>query len=273
MGIIEGTYGHYTLAARHAIERIKNDYGDDVYIKPKALLKYGRNQDLDSGVSELVWEQGGNETLPSDNVIDTISSSNAGDTQMIVVEGHTVSGSNLTFVVQTATLNGQNQVTLSTPLYRSSRIYNATNTGDGNGAGDFLGNIYVYESGGTVTGGVPQDATKIHLFANSNGNQSNKCATSISSSDYWIVYSVTCGVKRSSGQTRVVDFTLQWRGLTNVWRTLSRLTASTNSGSVEITYDPPIIIPKNSDVRITGISSGDNTEVEASINGYLAQIL
>lgn len=260
------------LSISNSIDRIYNDYGDIVRVKPKALFKFGKNGNIGT-TSETVWDQGGNEVLPSGNTIDTVSSSDASDTQIITVEGHTESSGILTFVTQQATLNGQNQVTLSTPLYRSSRLINSTETGDGNGLGDFAGTVYCYESGGTVTGGVPQNPDDIHLVANGEGNQSNKCATSISNSDYWILTSFIVGVKRSGGQSRKVDFNLQKRSQTGVWRTIARLTSSTESGATSISFTPNVIIEKNSDIRVTAISSGNATEVDASLNGYLANVI
>jgi hypothetical protein len=262
---------YYTLGVKQAIDQIYGDYGDRVIVKPKSLLKFGKNGEVTTSF-EMVWDVGGFETMPSGNTINRISSSNDNDDQPVVIEGHTISDGNLTFVAQNATVNGQTEVTLDIPLYRATRIFNATTTGDGNGTGDFEGDVYVYESGGTVTDGVPQDSTKIHVVANSDGNQSNKCATSISSTDYWIVTSWDCGVRRSGSQARRVEFLFQMRSQTGVWRTKSRLVSTADSGTVQQELSPCIIVPKNYDVRVICVSSGADTEVESSINGYLAQI-
>jgi len=267
-------YEDYGVNLSNAIDRIYQDYGDRVRIKPKALLKFGKNGDVGTSF-EPVWDQGGFETLPSDNVINRISSSDELDNQPVIIEGHTIDQGtgDLTFVVQSATLDGQNEVSLTTPLYRSNRIYNNTTTGDGNGAGDFNGDIYVYESGGTVTAGVPQDATKIHSKANSDGNQSDKCATSISSVDYYLITTWSGGVRISGGTPRIAEFLLQMRSQTGVWRTIDRLVSSNNSGTFEQTLNPVVIIPKNHDVRVVAKSSGTGTEVDANFNGYLANII
>ena len=238
-----------------AIEQIYQTYGDTVSVeaKAKSLNKYGRNDSLGNTSFETVWQRGGNETYATGNDIDSISSSSAGDTQDVVIEGHTIDGNgDLTFVVQTATLNGQTPVTLSTPLYRATRLYN-------DGSTDFAGTVYVYESGGTVTGGVPQTSADIHIQSSGANNQSLKAATSLSSVDYWLVSQITVAVNRQ--QTRSVDFRLQVRNKGKVFRTRYATAAHSNSGAVTIDLDPYLIIPPNSDVVMKAQSSGTGTGV------------
>ncbi len=251
-------------AVLQAINTIYNDFGDVVSVenKKKSLLKFGRNDDIGTS-EEMVWLLGGFETDASGNSIDTISSSNAGDSQDVVIEGHTVSGSDLTFVVQTATLNGQSKVTLTTPLNKTTRMYN-------NDSSNFAGTVYVYEDT-AITGGVPTDLTKAHLSTDGSNNQSLKCATSISSTDYWIVTSATFSVNRQNN--RSVDFKVQVREFGKVWRTRFPFSAHSTGGGSTVAFDPPLIIPKNSDMRVVATSSGTTTGVEVSLNGYLASIV
>ena len=110
-----------------AIQEIYNTYGDLVSVgsKKKQLIKFGRNTDL-STTQEQVWLQGGTEDLPSDNIINTLVSTNAGDDQTVTIEGHTISGNNLTFVTQPATINGTTDVTLTTSLARATRLLNGS---------------------------------------------------------------------------------------------------------------------------------------------------
>lgn len=170
---------------------VASTYGDTVSVleKKKDLLKFGRNFAAGTSYS-TVWAYGdtlATEVLPTTNAIDTVSSSSTSDTGTVVIEGHTISGSDLTFVVQTATLNGRNKVVLTTPLARATRIKNT-------GAADFVGDIYVYEDD-TISAGVPTTSTKVHVTARAGyGNQSLKCATSISSVDYWFISHIKCGV-------------------------------------------------------------------------------
>lgn len=246
---------------QHAIDVIRNEDSVEVSVDTKAkdLTKFGRNTDLTT-TEELVWIQGGIETLPTTNAIDKFSSSDAGDDQDVVVEGHSISGGNLTFVTQTVTLNGQTETSLDTALARATRLYNAGST-------DFAGSVYVYEDD-TVTNGVPQTASKIHLRSDGSNNQSLKCATSLSQNDYWLLTSFVCSVNRQN--SRSVDFKLQTRDSGGVFRTKRTLAVHSNSGSREIQFRPFLIVKPNSDVRVLATSSGASTQVDAQLQGMLA---
>lgn len=237
----------------HAIRSIEADFGDTVSIweKAKTLVKFGKNPDLDSGVSETIWNTGGDETLKTANDIDVVVSTNAGDTQSVVIEGHTISGSDLTFVTQTVTLTGTTPAALTTPLARVTRLYNDSAT-------NFAGDITVEDNG-----------TSVHLTVRgTNGeNQSNKCQTAISSSDYWIITHIAGGVIGSVSAT--VEFELQIKLSGKVWRTVYRFNTSNYT---EAGGEPYLIVPPNSDVRIVGTSNTNNTDAVAAIIGYLAII-
>lgn len=148
-----------------ALAAIQEQYGDIVSVdaKKKSLLKFGRNPAVGTSF-ETIWNTGGDETYPTSNSIDKISSSNDGDTQEVVIEGHTIdSNGELTFVSQTKTLEGQTESALDTPLARCTRLYNNDST-------NFAGTVYIYEDD-TVTAGVPQTAAKIHLTVSAGKNQ------------------------------------------------------------------------------------------------------
>ena len=238
----------------YAYALIDSLYSDTVSVREKAknLLKYGKNDAITSGTPETVWQTGGDETYKTANDIDIVVSTNAGDTQDIVIEGHTLSGSDFTFVSQTATLNGTSNVTLTTPLARATRLYNVDST-------DFAGTITVEDNG-----------TSTHLTV-TEGNQSQKCATALSSVDYWIITNITGSVGRTTTATSV-DFFLQVREFGKVFRTIFEFTVTNTSGTYEHEFSQPIIVPPNSDVRMRAASTGTNTIVGASINGYLAII-
>ena len=241
----------YKLA--HAQNAIFDTYGDTVSIwdKAKTLSKFGKNSDLDTGVRETIWETGGDETFKTANDIDVVVSSNPGDTQSIVIEGHTISGTNLTFVVQTLTLNGTTNVSLTTPLARVTRAYN-------NGTTDFAGTITVKDNGSTT-----------HLTINGadGQNQSKKCQTSISQNDYYIITSLSGGVIGSVSAT--INFEFQVRDAGKVWRTIREFNSSTFT---DVHLETPIIIKPNSDIRMVGTSGTNNTKAIASFSGYLALI-
>lgn len=251
---------------QEAINRIYVEYGDKVRIKDKgkALNKFGVRSDVGTS-NTTVAQLGGtelHETYIATNGISHVSSSSTNDSEEIVVEGQTIDGNgDFTFVTQTATLNGQTKVALSTPLARCTRMYNNNGT-------NLEGTIYSFQDD-TLSAGVPQTDTKIHCIIPQGKNQSFKCATTISKDDYWILTGGTIGVGKK--QTAAADFFLEIRLKGKVFRQRDVLTASTNgSSTVPTPIVPYLIVPPNSDVRVTCAASVAGTEVVASLTGYLA---
>lgn len=238
----------------HAINEINNVYSDNVSIwqKAKSLIKFGTNGDLDSSVSETIWETGGNEALKTANDIDVVVSTSASDTQSVTIEGHTISGNDLTFVSQTVNLNGTTNVSLTTPLARANRLVNNNGT-------DFVGDITVEDNGTSVN---------LTVKGTDGQNQSKKCATSLSSVDYWIITELSGGVVGSVSAT--VNFELQIKSTTGVWRTIYEFNSSSYT---DIQLTPCIIVPPNNDIRVLGTSGTNNTQAVANIRGYLAVIV
>ena len=235
----------------HALKQIKNDYGVAAEYKPKTLAKFGRFATLGTSY-EVVQEHGGVETHLTSNLIDVVVSDSASDTGAISIEGHTIDGSgNLTFVVQTATLNGVTNVTLSTPLARATRISNA-------GAVGFVGVVTVKDDSTATT----------YVTAGPDFNQSEKAATSVSQNDYWVITDVFGGVLEKT--TASVDFSLQIKLQGGVYREAYGWSAASGSASVPHNLNVPIIAPANSDVRVMGKASASNVEVVARVSGFLA---
>jgi hypothetical protein len=254
---------------QQAINVIYSTHGHTVSVesKKKNLSRYGRNPAATTTAS-TVWSYGAtqaNEVLPTSNAIDTISSSSTSDTGSVKIEGHTISGSDLTFVVQTATLNGRNKVVLGTPLARAAFLYN-------NGSSDFVGDIYCYEES-AITNGVPNTAAKVHLKASvaQADNESDKCAASISSVDYWILTGMDVAVLKKTAA--YAEFSLQVKESGKVFRTVETISASNSSGTMFLRFDPFVIVPPNSDIRVTCIADASNTDVTADLYGVLATIV
>ncbi len=268
----------------YAARVIETTYGDvvNIYSKGKFLTKFGRTVNADSGVrTTIAGFQGAvvNETHATTNSIDRVGSDAAGDTGTVTIEGHTIDGSgNLTFVTQTKTLTGTTPVILTTPLARCTRMYKAASGSFGTPATDLVGNIYVYDLTLATghTGGVPTIATATKCMIVAGRQQSEKCATTISSTDYWIITSATISLTIRSGPIAKVEFQLETRDVANggVWRPfaaeISLQTAVQDTIKVE--YDPPYIVPKNHDFRTIAVSNVANAEVAASVGGYLAEI-
>ena len=252
-----------------AEREIQATFGDVVSIdkKAKSLLKFGKSAELTSNTLETIWSYGGNETYISDNLIDSISSSNAADNEEIYLECHTVTGTGtdqkFTFMTQVVSLNGRTRVPLPSPVARVSTIYN-------NNGIELLGSVYVYQDT-PLTNGVPQDRTKVHAHIAQGFQQSFKAATTFSDGDYYILTGGFGSV--SNKQAASVDFYLEVRSAGKVFRQGAAVSASSTGGSWEINLDPCIIIPKNSDIRITCETATQNAVVFGSFKGYLAKVI
>lgn len=245
------------------IGRIEEQYGVTVSFdtKRKALRKYGRNIDLDTGGFEQVWVTGGLEVLPTDNTITHFASTSTSDVgNVLKLEGHTIDGSgNKSFISQEITLNGQNKTALTTPLARATRLFN-------NGATEFLGTVYVSKD---VAYSVGVPASDIHITVLPGDQQTLKAATSMSSTDWFVITELAFEVKRSVNAT--VDFKLQVREQNGVWRTQFTSALSNSQPSIEYTFSVvEIIVPANADVRILAETSANNTVVDAEMAGLLA---
>jgi hypothetical protein len=253
-----------------AEREVYSTYGHMVSIdaKAKSLLKFGKSGNLSSTAGlQTVWSVDGNETYISTNLIDRVVSSSASDTQEVTIEGHTIEGSGVdakfTFVVQTATLSGQTPVALTTPLARTSRVNN-------NGSTEIVGVVAVYEDS-AVTGGVPNDTTKIHIDIPLGFQQSFKAATTFSNTDYFFL--TGCYGAVSQKQTATADFYIELREVGKSFRQITCLTASSSGGSFNIEFDPAIIIPRNADVRIRCTTGTNNAVVFTNFRGYLAKVV
>lgn len=128
--------------------------------------KFGRIGAIQASEPAHVWDFGeivGAElyVFPTTASIDTVSSSNAGDTQAIEITGLDIDYNE---VIQDVTLDGQNKVTLDTPLFRHNRVYNGS-------AVATLGDVYVYEDTAIVLG-VPTDKGAVKGYMSSVAQQS-----------------------------------------------------------------------------------------------------
>ena len=248
---------------------IQATYGDYVSIdkKAKSLIKFGKSASLTTNGLQTVWTVGGNEVYVSDNTIAYVSSSDATDAQEVTIEGHTITGTGFdqefTFVVQNVILNGQTPVALATPLARTSRMYN-------NNGQELVGRVVVYENT-TVVGGVPSDATKIHLDIPAGFQSSFKAATTFSKEDYYLLTGAYGAV--SLKQSAAVDFYVEVRDAGKTFRQVALFTASSAGGAFNIELDPCIIVPKNADVRITCETSSNNAVAFGVFRGYLAKVV
>ena len=236
--------------------------GDVLSLKSKTIFKFGRNQDLDSGVFEEIWAQGGIETYATSNSIDTIVSTDALDVYEVIIEGHTLSGSEFTFVTQTVTLTGQTDVALPTPLARCSRVTKNNGT-------EFVGLITVFDdTAGSSSSGIVTPVAAIHCEIAEGEQTSQKAATTFSNVDYGFITEVSGGP--ASRTSALLEFKLQIRKFGKVF--LTKYQWGTSGGSVVVQLEPYIIVPKNADIRILGKSNTNNTEAFASFSAIIGEV-
>jgi hypothetical protein len=93
--------------------------------------------------------------------IDSISSSDAGDTQIIEIQGI---DADYNLVIQTITLTGQATQILATPLLRVFRMKN-------NNSANLAGNVFLYINGAAVVNGVPSVPSTIRAGIETPNNQ------------------------------------------------------------------------------------------------------
>ena len=251
----------------YAVNEISAVYGDNVQVYteiPKSLLKFGRNRAVgSSGYATLMTLPTGvdNETYVETNLIAYISSSSASDTEPLSIEGHTCDGSDKTFVVQAKTLAGQTKTALDTPLCRITRSYATGNT-------DLVGTIYFYQDD-TVTAGVPQTDTKVHMMIPAGTNQTVKASTTISSTQYYLINEVYADILKKSAAFSSIVLEIRLPG--KVFRQSVEVAANTGS-RVEHEFRPYLIVPKNADVRIRAIADGASTDVSGGMQGIIVRI-
>ena len=255
-----------------AIAEIYATYGDRVSVdqKNKSLRKFGENDNVSTSGSVIMTLPSGinEETMITTNGIVSVVSSSASDTQDIdFYEGHTISGGDLTFAIENTnnTLTGRTPVTLSTALARATRARLTSPA---------VGDIYFYE-GGTVTNGVPDDGTKVHLIIPAGEIQTQKCSTSISSNDYWLIEQVTVGIIEKSSSWIEARVEIKEANDTYWYPITQWISASDNSGTVHLVTDgePILVVPKNHDVRVYARASAANVATVAGIVGYLAKVI
>ena len=257
----DGLLGTTDYWLNHAVNNVFNDFGDVISVEQKAkdLLKFGHNSAVGTTNTDIAHMPGTelHETYVTTNAINYISSDNGADTEVVNIEGHTVDGSgNFTFVFQTATLNGTTDVLLTTPLARVTRVYN-------NGSVPLVGTVSVHE------GTTPTDP-QIHIIIEAGKQQSEKCSTTISDVDYWIITSVYADVLEKTSAFADITFEVRQKG--KIFRPVVTFSAS-NSGQGLHDFKPYVVIPKNADVRLTAEAGGAGTDVSGGIQGVLASII
>lgn len=136
-----------------------------------AVNKFGHNPNV-GATRETVWDAGGIYTYMTTVATLYVSSSDAGDRHRVVVMGLDAGWNEQAVLV---TLNGQNKVQIGTgeTWIRVFRAYDDNTT-------DIDGDVYIYEDD-TLTGGVPDTASKIKIKITQGFNQTLMAVWSVPS--------------------------------------------------------------------------------------------
>lgn len=198
-------------------------------------------------------------TLSTTADIDTISSSNALDTQLITIFGL---DSNREWSIQVAQLNGQNKVTLDTPLVRINRVININGT-------DIAGVVRVYVDG-PITAGVPDVLSTIRGYINQGDNISEQALFSTPSNFRTQLLNTFTNVgKASQGAGEILaDIETRFKPLNSVSILSGHFTISTQ-GSGIIRFESPVPVPllASADIfwRVTDVSA-NGTRINCGFN-------
>ena len=162
--------------------------------------KFGVNLNITTTSDpEDIWEFGGiyNYDLFGTAPVMYISSSDSSDVgQSINVQGLDINGD---FVEQTISTNGQNNVSLTTPLWR---IYRMQNTAD---FPDILEGMLYCHTSPTNTNGVPPDAS-VRALINDGNNQTLMCLYTIPKGKVAFLYRGELGLQLEGNAGALAEF-------------------------------------------------------------------
>lgn len=271
------------VGVKQAEAVVLSTYGDTVSVaaKGKNLNKFGRSSNVDTGQRCTIAQWPGaaqyNETFVFTNAIDSVASSDATDTQVIIYEGHTISGGDLSFTDGEVTLTGQTPAALPTPVRVLNRWrYKATGV-VGVEQPLLAGDMSFYDSSATtVTAGVPDTPEAVKMYSPAGSLGSKKAQTSISAGDYWFLTNLEVSITGGSPSAKV-EFQVEIRDVKNGgnWAALGAEISLDNGNQTafSLEFNPLRIVPKNHDCRVVATSSANNVAVTADLQGVLAAIV
>lgn len=202
------------------------------------VRKFGSIDAIQAAVKADVWEYGitvGAEryTFSADGVndIDTISSSDVGDSQSMSIDGLTADGVR---VLQFKALDGQNKVTLDTSLNRVNRVFNDNAT-------DLLGNVYCYVDG-AITTGVPNVVTTVRGYVSIGEGQTLQGIYTPHGNTRVYFLGYEASLTKGTGATAVDgNFRIRTKALGKVLRTQDEFNLlSTGTSSKDHNFPAPI---------------------------------
>jgi hypothetical protein len=257
-------------------EYVSESQSVDLQEGVRTLRKFGRANLVTKSARNTIMTQGStavlNETLTTANLVDTLSST-ATNAAVLGVQGYTVSTlGNLTFVDQDVTMNGSTAVTLDPPLSRITRIYVKEGTFASPSASVTVP-VYASESTNTgLTAGLPSSMAYCKAIMPANINQTEKAATCTADGEYAAIQSVCATVPEavSPTGTAAADINLEVRKKGGVFRPVGlELSIGAQQRTAVVNFDPPVIVPPNSDMRLVASASTTDLVVTGVVNGVL----
>jgi hypothetical protein len=209
--------------------------------------KYGENPNIIASGSGDIWETGGSYIYDADGTdpIKYISSDNVLDTgQTIKLTGLDVNGAE---VAQTAITDGQNNVILTTPLWRLYRMENESNVGD-----DINGTLYGHIDA-APTAGVPLTVNVRATIDNGN-NQTLMALYTVPKGKVGFLYlgEIGCGLSGAGSTTsEFATLAYQSRRFGKLFKIKKRIKCSVNGNSnYQNKRSFPDIIPALTDITL-----------------------
>ena len=230
------------------------------------IHKFGFAADFDTADGLVTVWDGANDSLlgggamnytySSSADIDTISSSDNGDTQIIEIHGL---DNTFTEVIQTKTLTGQTDAILDTPLRRVYRMVNRGST-------DLAGVVYLRTNGSAQGSGVPSVANTVRAIINNGNNQTLMAVYTIplGKTGYlrsW--YASLSGAKKTS--VHVVHLDARPDGEVFQLKHVSSLIAVGTSNN-QHQYIEPEIFPAKTDIEMQSNSDEDTAAISAGFD-------
>jgi hypothetical protein len=215
-----------------------------------SVNKFGANPLITTSVED-VWEYGGTHTFMAAAAGLKISSSLGGDSDVdVTVEGLDANWNLKSVVVNT---DGQTEKDIDggSTWIRVNRAYVS-------GATAATGTIYIYEDD-TVVAGVPQTASKIHATILPAEQQTKISFYSVPANHTGFIYSYEASTQAVAG---VLTVTLQIREFGGVFKTKHVFQISGAGDSK--TWKFPLVASAKSDIKVVGITSVGNHDVETS---------
>jgi hypothetical protein len=226
----------------------------------EVIDKFGINPLVETGGSEDIWEFGGIYNYDADGTapILYLSSSNSLDTVTIIVAGLDINGS---AVEQAVKLNGQTNVTLSTPLWRAFRLSN-------NSTVPVIGIVYCHTDAAPVAG-VPA-ASNVRAIINDGNNQTLMSLYTIPKDKVGFLYRGEVGVAYEGGAAALAEFaTIQYQSrrfgkVFTVKKEFSLIVGGTSIHTDKRSF--PDIIPELTDIKITAVEVSANMGLWATFD-------